>query len=158
MLTALVSALGERMPRRDLEALYRDAGRRLAEAQGEHGTRGGSFEKRVRGAADLLATLGGELDVSRSDDGFTLRDLSSYERAHNDANGWHGQDGPRDNLSQNFGVEGPSERPEVSEQRRRVTRSLFATLAFVSTLTSQLLERYNYYRAVIAPRMPGNAA
>jgi DMSO reductase anchor subunit len=35
---------------------------------------------------------------------------------------------------------------------------LWAMLALVSTLTSQLLERYHYFRAVIAPRMPGNAA
>ena len=63
VLTALVSSLRERMPRRDLEALYRDAGRRLAEGQNESGAR--SFEKRVRGAAEVLSTLGAELDVAR---------------------------------------------------------------------------------------------
>ena len=72
VLTALVSSLSERMPRRELEALYRDAGRRLAEAQDEGAPTGG-FEKRVRRAADLLATLGAELDVARTDDGFMLR-------------------------------------------------------------------------------------
>ena len=51
VLTALAASLRERMPRRDLEALYRDAGRRLAESQDESGARG--FEKRVRGAAEL---------------------------------------------------------------------------------------------------------
>ena len=53
VLTALAASLRERMPRRDLEALYRDAGRRLAEGQGESGARG--FEKRVRDAAEALA-------------------------------------------------------------------------------------------------------
>ncbi len=71
VLTALAASLRERMPRRDLEALYRDAGRRLAESQGEGGARG--FEKRVRGAAELLATLGAELDVARADDGFVIQ-------------------------------------------------------------------------------------
>jgi len=71
VLAALAAALRERMPRRDLEVLYRDAGRRLAENQDESGAR--SFEKRVRAAAELLATLGAELDVARVDDGFMLQ-------------------------------------------------------------------------------------
>jgi len=71
VLTALVASLRDRMSRRELEALYRDAGRRLAVSRGEIGARG--FETRVRGAAALLTELGAELDVLRSDDGFTLQ-------------------------------------------------------------------------------------
>jgi predicted ArsR family transcriptional regulator len=71
VLTALVSALRERMSRRELDALYRDAGRRLAASKGESEARG--FETRVRAAATLLAGLGAELDVAKADGGFTLQ-------------------------------------------------------------------------------------
>ncbi len=70
VLTALVSTLRDRLSRRELDALYRDAGRRLADSQGESGARG--LETRVRDAAALLASLGAELDVARADDGFVL--------------------------------------------------------------------------------------
>jgi predicted ArsR family transcriptional regulator len=70
VLTALVSTLREHTSRRDLDALYRDAGRRLATNQGASGARG--FETRVRRAAAILASLGAELDVTRDDGGFTL--------------------------------------------------------------------------------------
>jgi predicted ArsR family transcriptional regulator len=70
VLTALVSTLRERLPHRALEALYRDAGRRLAATRGESGARG--LESRARDAAALLASLGAELDVERIDDGFVL--------------------------------------------------------------------------------------
>lgn len=71
VLTALVSALRDRMSRRELDAVYRDAGRRLAASEGPSGARG--FETRVRRAAELLASLGAELDVARDADGFTLQ-------------------------------------------------------------------------------------
>ncbi len=71
ILTALVSALRDRVPRRDLDALYRDAGRRLAASQSPSGARG--LEARVRDAAALLASLGAELDVARAEDGFVLQ-------------------------------------------------------------------------------------
>jgi predicted ArsR family transcriptional regulator len=70
VLTALVSTLREHMSRRDLDALYRDTGRRMAADQGASGARG--LETRVRAAAALLARLGAELDVTRDGDGFTL--------------------------------------------------------------------------------------
>lgn len=70
VLTALVSALRDHIPRRDLDALYRDAGRRLAAEQGASDARG--FEARVRAAASLLSQLGAELDVKRTSDGFAL--------------------------------------------------------------------------------------
>jgi predicted ArsR family transcriptional regulator len=59
------------MSRRELDALYRETGRRLAASQGESGARG--FETRVRSAAALLEGLGAEVDVARADDGFTLQ-------------------------------------------------------------------------------------
>jgi predicted ArsR family transcriptional regulator len=71
VLTAIVSVLRDRMSPRELESLYRDAGRRVAASQGEGRSRG--FETRVRSAAALLASLGAELDVARTGDGFTLQ-------------------------------------------------------------------------------------
>ncbi|HEX5386043.1 MAG TPA: glycogen debranching protein GlgX [Gemmatimonadales bacterium] len=63
-------------------------------------------------------------------DGFTLRDLVSYEDKHNEANGEDNRDGTDHNLSRNWGVEGPTESPEILRLRDRVARSLIATLAF----------------------------
>jgi predicted ArsR family transcriptional regulator len=70
LLTALVSTLRDRLSKRDLDALYRDAGRTLAASQEHSGARG--LEARVRDAASVLAGLGAELDVTKSDDGFAL--------------------------------------------------------------------------------------
>ena len=65
-------------------------------------------------------------------DGFTLRDLVSYEKKHNEANGEDNRDGLDDNVSQNCGVEGETERrARASRGAARSPRSLLATL-FVS--------------------------
>ena len=61
-------------------------------------------------------------------DGFTLRDLVSYDRKHNEANGEGNRDGTDDNRSWNCGVEGPSEDPEVVGLRARQSRALLTTL------------------------------
>ena len=61
-------------------------------------------------------------------DGFTLRDLVSYNRKHNMANGEGGRDGHDDNRSWNSGVEGPTGNPDVVEIRRRRSYSMLATL------------------------------
>jgi isoamylase len=63
-------------------------------------------------------------------DGFTLADLVSYNERHNEANGEDGQDGHSDNLSNNWGAEGPTEDTGILETRARVARSLLATLYF----------------------------
>jgi glycogen operon protein len=63
-------------------------------------------------------------------DGYTLRDLVSYERKHNEANGEGNRDGHDDNLSRNWGVEGETDDAAVVERRRRAVRNLLATLAF----------------------------
>jgi hypothetical protein len=63
-----------------------------------------------------------------SHDGFTLRDLVSYERKHNEANGEDNRDGTANNLSINAGVEGPSDDPAVLALRGRLQRALLATL------------------------------
>jgi isoamylase len=61
-------------------------------------------------------------------DGFTLRDLVSYDRKHNEANGEANRDGTDDNRSWNCGVEGPSDDPAIVALRARQSRALLATL------------------------------
>ena len=61
-------------------------------------------------------------------DGFTLRDLVSYDDKHNEANGQANHDGTDDNRSWNCGAEGPSEDPAVLSLRARQSRAMLATL------------------------------
>ena len=61
-------------------------------------------------------------------DGFTLEDLVSYNRKHNDANGEENRDGSDDNASWNCGVEGPTDDPAIEELRNRQARNFLATL------------------------------
>jgi glycogen operon protein len=61
-------------------------------------------------------------------DGFTLRDLVSYNEKHNEANGEDNRDGESHNRSYNCGAEGPSDDPAVNRLRRRQQRNLLATL------------------------------
>src|SRR5690606_24648458 len=63
-------------------------------------------------------------------DGFTLRDLVSYEQKHNQANGEQNRDGANDNYSMNFGVEGETTNPHLARLRLRMMKNLLATLAF----------------------------
>ena len=59
-------------------------------------------------------------------DGFTLNDLVSYDRKHNEANGENNRDGSDDNLSWNCGVEGPTDDPTVEALRNRQVKNFFA--------------------------------
>ncbi|MDX6579791.1 MAG: isoamylase, partial [Gaiellales bacterium] len=61
-------------------------------------------------------------------DGFSLRDLVSYNEKHNEANLEGNRDGADDNRSWNCGVEGPTDDPEILELRARQQRNLLATL------------------------------
>jgi len=89
---------------------------------------------RLTGSADLYQAndrgpLAG-INFVTCHDGFTLNDLVSYERKHNEANGEHNRDGSDHNLSRNWGVEGPAVTTQVARVRDRVKRSLLAALAF----------------------------
>jgi glycogen operon protein len=90
---------------------------------------------RLSGSSDLFGDDGrgptASINFVTAHDGFTLRDLVSYERKHNEANGEQNRDGLDDNASQNGGVEGETQNPKVLARRRTVSRSLMATL-FVS--------------------------
>ena len=61
-------------------------------------------------------------------DGFTLRDLVSYNLKHNEANGEQNRDGTDDNRSWNCGAEGPADDPAITELRARQVRNFLATL------------------------------
>jgi glycogen operon protein len=63
-------------------------------------------------------------------DGFTLQDLVSYERKHNEANGEDNRDGGDHDFSSNWGVEGETESVAIVRRRERIKRNLIATLAF----------------------------
>jgi glycogen operon protein len=92
----------------------------------------GEFASRFTGSSDLYQSDGrrpfASINYVTCHDGFTLADLVSYERKHNDANGEANRDGTDDNRSWNCGVEGPTDDPAVLELRARQRRNLLATL------------------------------
>ena len=87
---------------------------------------------RLTGSADLYQPAGRKIFASVNfvtcHDGFTLRDLVSYDHKHNEANGERNQDGSDDNASWNCGVEGDTDDPSINELRDRQQRNLVATL------------------------------
>ncbi|MGI8871679.1 MAG: glycogen debranching protein GlgX [Candidatus Limnocylindria bacterium] len=99
-----------------------------------HGDGGQAAElaSRVSGSSDLYARSGRQPHASvnyvTSHDGFTLADLVSYERKHNEANGEHNRDGEDHNASLNFGAEGATHDAAILEARDRQRRNLLATL------------------------------
>ena len=71
-------------------------------------------------------------------DGFTLNELVSYDRKHNEANGEDNRDGSNDNLSWNCGAEGPSDDPAIEALRNRQVKNFFA-LELLAAGTPMLL-------------------
>ena len=90
------------------------------------------FASRLTGSSDLYETSGrrpvASINFVTCHDGFTLTDLVSYNRKHNDANGEDGADGTNDNRSWNCGAEGPTSDPAVLELRTRQRLNFLATL------------------------------
>ncbi len=89
---------------------------------------------RLAGSSDIFSGsdrgVYASINFITAHDGYTLRDLVTYEQKHNEANGENNQDGHSDNLSRNWGVEGETDDAEVVERRYRLMRSFLATLAF----------------------------
>lgn len=87
---------------------------------------------RLTASADLFNKRGrkpwASVNFITAHDGFTLNDLVSYNDKHNEANGEENRDGHSHNLSSNFGVEGPTDVPEIREVRFRQMRNMLATL------------------------------
>jgi isoamylase len=92
----------------------------------------GEFARRLTGSSDLYGSSGrrphASINFITAHDGFTLRDLVSYNDKHNEANGEDNRDGTDNNLSWNCGVEGPTDDPAINELRQRQSRNLLATL------------------------------
>ena len=90
------------------------------------------FASRLTGSADLYQSDRrrplASINFVTAHDGFTLRDLVSYNDKHNDANGEDGQDGSDDNRSWNCGAEGESQDPQILALRARQQRNLLTTL------------------------------
>jgi glycogen operon protein len=117
---------------------YRDALRSFwvgDRAAIDAGGQGGSVARladSISGSAGLFAESGrsrmASLNFFTSHDGFTLADLVSYDRKHNEANGEQNRDGHGDNRSYNHGFEGPTEDEEILALRAQTSRNLMATL------------------------------
>ena len=90
------------------------------------------FARRFTGSSDLYQSDGrhpsASINFVTCHDGFTLRDLVSYDRKHNEANLEDDRDGSDDNRSWNCGAEGETDDPEINELRDRQTRNVLATL------------------------------
>jgi glycogen operon protein len=108
---------------------YRDAVRRFV--RGDPGLVG-EIATRVAGSADLYADdgrrPGNSINFVTCHDGFTLWDLVSYNRKHNEANGEGNRDGSDDNSSWNCGVEGETSDPAVLALRQRQAKNVMAIL------------------------------
>jgi len=92
----------------------------------------GEFAARLTGSADLYEHSArrpvASINFVTAHDGFTLRDLVSYNEKHNEANGENNNDGESHNRSWNCGVEGPTDDPGINALRARQQRNLIATL------------------------------
>ncbi|WP_440556288.1 glycogen debranching protein GlgX [Streptomyces sp. SCPE 10] len=108
---------------------YRDAVRDFWRA--EPGSLG-EFASRLTGSSDLYQHSRrrprASVNFVTAHDGFTLRDLVSYNEKHNEANGEDNRDGESHNRSWNCGAEGDTDDPAVLELRGRQQRNLLATL------------------------------
>ena len=108
---------------------YRDCVRRFWKGNG--GTVG-ELATRLAGSSDLFAddgrTPSGSINFITAHDGFTLRDLVSYNDKHNEANGEENRDGTNDNNSWNCGAEGPTSDTAINALRARQERNFLATL------------------------------
>jgi isoamylase len=88
----------------------------------------------LAGSADIFARQGrrpwASINFVASHDGFTLTDAVSYVERHNEANGEGNLDGHPANFTSNWGIEGPTEEPAITEVRDRVKRAMLATVFF----------------------------
>jgi len=90
------------------------------------------FATRISGSSDLYLRDGRKpfhsINFLTSHDGFTLKDLVSYNGKHNENNGEENRDGNNYNLSYNYGVEGSTDDPLIKSIRERQIKNFFATL------------------------------
>ena len=90
------------------------------------------FATRFAGSSDLYGAARrgptASVNMITVHDGFTLRDLVSYDEKHNEANGEDNRDGSTDNRSWNCGAEGPTDDPDINALRARQVRAMLSTL------------------------------
>lgn len=118
---------------------FRDDVRRFW--KGDNGTVS-HLSARILGSPDIYAHEEREAEQSVNfvtcHDGFTLNDLVSYNRKHNEANGENNRDGADDNLSWNCGTEGPTDDPAIEGLRNRQVKN-FLALEMLAAGTPMLL-------------------
>jgi isoamylase len=108
---------------------YRDDVRRYW--RGDRGVTA-PFATRLAGSSDLYLRDGRKpfhsINFVTCHDGFTMRDLVTYSRKHNEANAEGNRDGMNDNQSANYGIEGPTPDPAINAVRLRQQKNMLATL------------------------------
>lgn len=108
---------------------YRDSLRRFWRGEDEQLS---SLAKRLHGSSDIFESSGRPAQASinfvTSHDGFTLRDLVSFEARHNEANGEDNRDGHTHNFSRNHGAEGETDDASINRLRRQQRLNMLATL------------------------------
>ena len=99
--------------------------------RGDSGTLG-ALATRLAGSSDLYEHDGRppfcSINFITSHDGFTMNDLVSYKEKHNLANGEEGRDGDNHNISDNYGVEGPTRKKGINTIRLRQIKNMLSTL------------------------------
>ncbi len=109
--------------------LYRDVMRRFV--RGEHGVVD-EVATRIAGSSDLYEESGrfprNSINFITCHDGFTMYDLVSYNKKHNEANGENNRDGSDVNFSWNCGVEGDTDNKKILALRRRQVKNFMALM------------------------------
>ncbi|QDV70005.1 Glycogen debranching enzyme [Rosistilla carotiformis] len=99
--------------------------------RGDGGTLG-AVATRLAGSSDLYQHAGRapfcSINFVTSHDGFTMNDLVSYRDKHNMANGEDNRDGDNHNISDNYGIEGPTRRRGIQSVRERQIKNMLSTL------------------------------
>jgi isoamylase len=110
---------------------FRDGARRFW--RGDSGQRP-DIAARLAGSADIFGHAGrrpwASINYVACHDGFPIADVVAYEQKHNEANGEDNRDGQDSNCSANWGVEGPTDDPEIKDLRARLRRAMLATVFF----------------------------
>jgi len=108
---------------------YRDSVRQFWRGEKEQLS---SLGRHLHGSSDIFEVSGrapqASVNFITSHDGFTLKDLVSYEKRHNEANGEQNRDGHSHNFSSNHGVEGETDNEAINTLRRRQRLNMLATL------------------------------
>jgi isoamylase len=93
-----------------------------------------ALARRISGSAEIFDRSGrkpwASINFITAHDGFTLTDLVSYNKKHNEANKENNKDGNNDNRSYNWGAKGPTDNPAILDLRDRVRRAFAASLLF----------------------------